>query len=79
MRKLANAGSSRLEGVEVSAVYRAAGHLITRAAYSYHDARFQDYLTEFDGVPTQLAGKRIEMLYYRMFPRRVELLASVLF
>ena len=23
--------------------------------------RFEDYLTEFDGVPTQLAGKRLEM------------------
>jgi len=58
---LANAGNSRLKGAELSAVYRTAGHLTTRAAYSYHDARFRDYLTEFDGVPTQLAGKRIEM------------------
>ena len=32
-----------------------------RATYSFHDATFEDYLTEFDGVPTQLAGKRLEM------------------
>jgi iron complex outermembrane receptor protein len=58
---LTNAGSTRLKGLELSAVWRTAGHLFTRASYSYHDARFRDYLTEFDGVPTQLAGRRLEM------------------
>jgi iron complex outermembrane receptor protein len=32
-----------------------------RAAWSRHDARFRDYVAEFDGVPTPLAGKRLEM------------------
>ena len=36
-------------------------HLQARATYSHHDARFRDFVQEFDGVPTQLAGKRIEM------------------
>jgi hypothetical protein len=29
--------------------------------YSYHDARFRDFVQEFDGVPTQLFGHRLEM------------------
>ena len=58
---LANAGRERFRGIEASASWRAAGSLSARAAYSLHDARFTDYLTEFDGVPTQLAGKRLEM------------------
>ena len=58
---LANAGNTRLEGVELSAVWQVLPRLFARGSYSYHDARFRDYLTEFDGVPTQLAGKRLEM------------------
>ena len=58
---LANAGRERFKGIEATAVWRLAGHLSGRASYSFHDARFRDYLTEFDGVPTQLAGKRLEM------------------
>ena len=58
---LANAGNTRLEGAELTAVWEAPRHLVARGAYSFHDARFLDYLTEFDGVPTQLSGKRLEM------------------
>jgi outer membrane receptor protein involved in Fe transport len=58
---LTNAGNSRLKGVELSAAWQVAPHVLARGSYSYHDARFRDYLTEFDGVPTQLAGKRLEM------------------
>ena len=58
---LANAGSSRLKGVEFSAAWQLVPHLFARGSYSYHDARFRDYLTEFDGEPTQLAGRRLEM------------------
>jgi iron complex outermembrane receptor protein len=58
---LANAGNSRLQGVELSAVARIQGDWSFRATAALHDAKFRDYLTEFDGVPTQLAGKRLEM------------------
>ncbi|MEO5762609.1 MAG: TonB-dependent receptor [Vicinamibacteria bacterium] len=58
---LANAGTSRLQGVELSASLRAQGAWSVRATASLHDAKFRDYLTQFDGVPTQLAGKRLEM------------------
>jgi iron complex outermembrane recepter protein len=58
---LANAGQTRLKGVEVSADWRLVRSFAARGSYAYHDARFRDYLTEFDGVPTQLEGKRLEM------------------
>jgi iron complex outermembrane receptor protein len=32
-----------------------------RGSYSYHDGKFVDFAQAFDGVPTQLAGKRFEM------------------
>ena len=58
---LTNAGNSRLQGVELSAVWRMQSAWSARGSVSVHDAEFKDYLTQFDGVPTQLAGKRIEM------------------
>jgi iron complex outermembrane receptor protein len=58
---LENAGQSRFKGVEASAAWRLGGGLSARAAWSWHDARFRDYVVELDGVPTQLAGKRLEM------------------
>ena len=58
---LANAGQTRFKGVELSADWRVLKTLAARGSYAYHDARFRDYLTEFDGVPTQLEGKRLEM------------------
>jgi iron complex outermembrane receptor protein len=58
---LRNAGRERFKGVEVSGVGRVAADLYARASYAWHDARFRDFLTEFDGQPTQLAGKRLKM------------------
>jgi outer membrane receptor protein involved in Fe transport len=37
------------------------GDLTARATYSSHDGKFTDYVQEFDGTNTQLAGKRFEM------------------
>jgi iron complex outermembrane receptor protein len=58
---LDNAGSTRFKGVEATAAWHPRHGLSLRGAWSWHDARFRDYLTEFDGVPTQLAGKHLEM------------------
>lgn len=64
---LTNAGSSRFQGVEASALWRPGGELALRASYSYHDARFRDYQKDFgDGTLTQLAGKRLEMSPYHL-------------
>ncbi|MCG6926696.1 MAG: TonB-dependent receptor, partial [Acidobacteria bacterium] len=58
---LENAGQSRFKGVEAQAAWRVRSGLSLRGAWSWHDARFRDYVAEFDGVPTQLAGHRLEM------------------
>lgn len=58
---LENAGETRFQGIEVRGDWRWTDELRSVATYSLQDARFRDYLTEFDGVPTQLAGKRVEM------------------
>lgn len=64
---LANAGTERFQGVEVSAAWRFTPDLAARLAYSYHDARFRDYAKNFgDGTLTQLAGKRLEMSPYHL-------------
>jgi iron complex outermembrane receptor protein len=58
---LTNGGKQRFKGVDVAVGYVLPGHWRARGTYGYHDARFTDYLTEFDGVPTQIAGHRLEM------------------
>ncbi len=58
---LVNAGTERFKGVETAVAWHLPHHLATRATYSFHDARFRDYATGFDGVPTQLAGNLLEM------------------
>jgi outer membrane receptor protein involved in Fe transport len=64
---LINAGKERFKGVEAAAAWHMAGHVSARATYSFHDAKFRDFVTEFDGVPTQLEGKRLEMSARHLF------------
>jgi iron complex outermembrane receptor protein len=65
--ELANAGTERFKGIETALAYRVAGKVSARVTYSFHDAKFRDFVTEFDGVPTQLAGKRLEMSARHLF------------
>ena len=59
---LTNAGTERFKGFELGAHAVLPSHVILRGSYSFHDAKFVDFVREFDpGVPTQLAGKRLEM------------------
>src|SRR6185436_17743312 len=58
---LVNAGSTRFQGFEVAGDLRLAHAVSGRATYSFHDGKFVDFVQAFDGVPTQLAGKRFEM------------------
>ncbi len=58
---LINAGEERFRGFETSVSYFAAHDIILRGTYSLHDAIFTDFVRDFDGVLTQLAGNRIEM------------------
>jgi outer membrane receptor protein involved in Fe transport len=58
---LRNSGKNRFKGVEAELEWQAMDHLVVRGAYALHDARFRDSVQVFGGVPTQLAGKRLEM------------------
>ncbi|MGD8376639.1 MAG: TonB-dependent receptor [Acidobacteriota bacterium] len=58
---LTNAGTQRFEGVEAEVHWRCGDSMDLRASYAAHSAKFQDYVAEFDGVPTQLAGNSLEM------------------
>ena len=58
---LINAGKERFTGFETGLSFFLRNNVIARANYSFHDATFTDFVQDFGGVPTQLAGKRIEM------------------
>ena len=58
---IGNAGSERFNGVEYEGDFLVRPESRIEFGYSYHDARFRDFVQAFDGVPTQLAGHRIEM------------------
>src|SRR6266436_1389287 len=58
---LTNAGTQRFKGFESGVSLFMTKDVMANATYSYHDARFTDYVQDFGGVPTQLAGKRLEM------------------
>jgi iron complex outermembrane receptor protein len=56
-----NAGQTRFQGAEISTDLRLVSDVSARASYSFHDAKFVDFVQAFGGTPTQLAGKRFEM------------------
>lgn len=58
---LQNTGSTRFQGFEIAADARAPRSVTGRFSYSFHDGTFVDFVQAFDGVNTQLAGKRFEM------------------
>src|SRR6266542_3212873 len=58
---LLNAGKTRFKGIELGSEMRLPYDLSARATYSFHDGKFVDFVEEFGGTPTQLAGKRFEM------------------
>ncbi|MGA8276873.1 MAG: TonB-dependent receptor [Rhodanobacteraceae bacterium] len=58
---LTNGGNERFEGAEAEARWNLADGLSVVGTYAYHDARFGDYVQDFDGVPTQLKGNLLEL------------------
>jgi iron complex outermembrane receptor protein len=55
---LINAGKTRFKGVELEGRINFTDDLKGQFSYARHDAKFRDFVQAFDGVPTQLAGKR---------------------
>jgi len=58
---LENAGQQRFEGYEIEGRWQLAEDFSVTGSYASHSAKFRDYVREFDGVPTQLRGNRLEM------------------
>lgn len=58
---LINSGEERFKGYELEGSFRLSEALRLQASYAHHDSKFVDFVQLFDGVPTQLAGKRLEM------------------
>ncbi len=59
--RLVNAGSERFRGVELETKGRVLSDLLWQATYAWHDAKFRDFVQDFDGVATQLDGNRLEL------------------
>ena len=64
---LQNSGSTRFQGFELAADARGPQNIVARATYSFHDGKFVDFVQDFDGANTQLAGKRVEMSARHLF------------
>lgn len=59
---LINTGTQRFQGFEIATDVRLpVSSLMARGTYSLHDAHFTEFAQIFDGVPTSLDGKRLEM------------------
>jgi iron complex outermembrane receptor protein len=58
---LTNGGTQRFEGFELEGRWRVRRALTAFASFAAHTAKFRDYVAEFDGTPTQLAGNKLEM------------------
>jgi iron complex outermembrane receptor protein len=58
---LENGGEQRLQGVELEARARFFDGLWGRFAWTYNDAKFEDFTEDFGSGPQQLAGNRLEM------------------
>jgi len=58
---LTNAGNEKFNGAETEARWNFGDGMSLVGTYAYHDARFADYVQDFDGVATQLDGKLLEM------------------
>ena len=58
---LTNAGKEKFKGAETEVRWNFGDGFSVLGTYAYHDARFDDYVQDFDGVPTQLDGNLLEM------------------
>jgi iron complex outermembrane receptor protein len=59
--ELINGGKQRFKGVELELRGHLTPDLVAQGTYAWHDSKFRDFVQEFDGVPTQLSGNRLEM------------------
>ena len=58
---LTNAGAEKFKGAELEARYAIDGDLSVKGSWTYHDARFGDYVQLFGDTPRQLRGNLLEL------------------
>lgn len=58
---LINSGTERFEGIDMEVGHLVRPDLRWQLAYGLHSSEFRDFVQSFDGVPTQLAGNKLEM------------------
>ncbi len=58
---LINSGKQQFRGFESGVSYFFSKPIVVRGTYSFHNATFTDFVQDFDGIPVQLAGKRLQM------------------
>jgi iron complex outermembrane receptor protein len=58
---LINSGKERFTGQEIGISIKLPEDFRAQFGYSHHSAKFVDFVQEFDEVPTQLAGNKLEM------------------
>ncbi len=58
---LINSGTQRFTGAEFEADVNVHRDARVQFTYAHHSAKFRDFIQLFDDVPTQLAGKKLEM------------------
>jgi outer membrane receptor protein involved in Fe transport len=59
---LINGGTQTFDGFEVEGQWRVRPSLDVRASFAEHSSEFDDFVQEFDGIPVQLAGNKLEMV-----------------
>ncbi len=64
---LQNTGETRFQGLDLAADFNMPYAVTARATYSYHNAKFVDFVQDFDGELVQLGGNRIEMSANNLF------------
>ena len=58
---LMNSGKQRFQGLESGISYFLGKQIVVRGTYSFHDATFTNFVQDFNGVPVQLSGRRLQM------------------
>jgi len=58
---LTNAGNEHFKGAEGEVHWKFLDGFSAVGTWAWHDARFADYVQLFDGAPTQLDGKQLEL------------------
>jgi iron complex outermembrane receptor protein len=58
---LINSGTQRFTGAEFGVAIQLPEDFRLQFGFSHHSAKFRNFIQEFDGVPTQLSGNKLEM------------------